>query len=268
MRIAIAFLSKYPSIETINFATKIGIETDFKAHIIVDSMEPVAITQNCMIVQLSDTICMSAGYKNCNIGDNITSIKKNPTAWDKFLYYFCELDTSYDYVWVFEDDVFIPSIDVLKNLILKYTEFDLVTANNFVRRNNDMTWYWPHIIDKIQGPHFNSMVCAAGLSKNLLEVIKKRVQVAGELFYIESLLNTLAIQNSLSVKCPLELKSIVWMGHWGIDEFLLLPHNIFHPLKDIDDYESKRALIKDKIEDGYIPKNNLPGFINEMLKHE
>jgi hypothetical protein len=268
MRIAIAFLTKYPGSETINFANKIGYETNFKAHIIVDSMEPVPITEHCTIVQLSDSICMSAGFKNCNIGNNVTSIKKNPTAWDKFLYFFCELNTSFDFVWVFEDDVFIPNIDVLRRLINKYTEFDLVTANNFVRRGDDMSWYWPHIIDKIPGPHFNSMVCAAGISKNLLEVINKRVKSAGELFYIESLLNTLAIQNSLSVHCPLELKSIVWMGHWGIDEFILLPNNIFHPLKDIEKYPEKRELILAKIKEGYTPKNNLPGFITELLPHE
>ena len=268
MRIAIAFLTKYPLDETIYFASKIGLQTNYKVHIIVDSMEPVPITENCSIIQISDNICVSAGYKNCNIGDNVTSIKKNPTAWDKFLFYFCELDTQYDTVWVFEDDVFIPSVSALENLIEKYKSFDLVTANNFVRRGDDMSWYWPHIIDKIPGPHFTSMVCASGISKNLLKAIKNRVAVAGELFYIESLLNTLAIQNSLSVKCPLELKSIVWLGEWGINEFLLLPNSIFHPLKDIEEYENKREMIESAKSSGYKPINKLPNFINDILNDE
>ena len=78
-----------------------------------------------------DEVCVAKGFTNSNISKNDTHIAKNPIAWDKYLYLFCEVYTTYDFVWVFEEDCFIPSVESLKALDYVYSSYDLVCANNF-----------------------------------------------------------------------------------------------------------------------------------------
>jgi hypothetical protein len=182
------------------------------------------------------------------------------------LYYFCEVETKYDFLWVFEDDVFIPSIESLVNLD-KYSNFDLVAPNNHRKNDDYLDWHWRHIIDKTRKPFYYSMVCAIGISKRLLEVIKEYNRENKKLFYLESMFNTLAMQKGLFVKTPIELSSIVWMGDWSINEFLLLPNNMFHPVKSINEHEDIRKDILEKKLNGFIPKNNLPDFILKKLEN-
>jgi hypothetical protein len=60
-----------------------------------------------------------------------------------------------------------------------------------------------------------------------------------------------------------ELKSIVWMGEWGINEFLLLPNNVFHPRKDIENHYKLRESTKLERFLHVKPKNNLPDFLKK-----
>ena len=265
MSVAIAFLCKIPHPDTISFADKVAIETGFRVFVVVDSMVKIEPTRNCSIIQLDDTLTLASGYKNCEIGTGITSVGKNPTAWDKFCWYFAQLDTAYDNVWVFEDDVYIPSSQTLINLCLKYNKYDLVTANNFQRVNGDMAWYWPHIINKIEGPHYHSMMCGAGMSRAMLEKINERVQQKGELLYLEALFNTIATNSGLKVHNPFELKSIVWWGEWDINALLLFPDNVFHPIKPVERHQELRLLTQRAIDEKVVPVNNLPSFITDLM---
>jgi hypothetical protein len=44
-------------------------------------------------------------------------LEKDYVSWDKALYYFCHREgKSYDFLWLIEDDVFIPSVDTLTAL--------------------------------------------------------------------------------------------------------------------------------------------------------
>ena len=63
-----------------------------------------------------------------------------------------------------------------------------------------------------------------------------------------------------------EFKSIVWVGEWGLDEFLLLPLNVFHPIKNIDEHQNLRESINDFKGSNYIPTNKLPIFIKNLMK--
>jgi hypothetical protein len=105
------------------------------------------------------------------------------------------------------------------------------------------------------------MVCVMGLSRNTLNAVKSYKNDKNSLFYIEVMFNTLALQNNLNTIDPKELKSIVWLGDWGLNEFLLLPNNIFHPRKDIDNFNNlRKEIVKAKL-NGVVPKNNLPHFL-------
>jgi hypothetical protein len=272
MKTAIVFLTKTPHANTIKFAKEIQEKTPFEVIIIADDYEYNHQKKTTMgmgsdvpiTIQIGDALCVSKGYHHSNI-NGATHIKKDPIAMDKFLYLLCE-EWNFDFVWVFEDDVFIPSVDTIINLHRNYCQYDLVTPNNFLKQDTLPDWHWKHIFSKIEPPYYYSMVCAMGLSKAMLDCIKKYVAENGELFYIEAMFNTLAMQNGLEVMDAFELKSIVWQGEWGIDEFLLLPNNVFHPRKDIENHPTLRKQIEGySAMSEYVPTNKLPPFINELL---
>ena len=55
------------------------------------------------------------------------------------------------------------------------------------------------------------------------------------------------------------------MGKWAADEFLLLPNNVFHPLKNIHEYEGYRKEIQVLKNMNFKPTNNLPNFIKDLM---
>jgi hypothetical protein len=260
-REAVVFLCTNLQNEVVKFANQIYKQTDFEVFLIVDSNDKVELKDNLFtIIQYEDSICKDAGYLGCNNKDK-THIQKEVIAWDKFFYAFCNELSDYNFVWVFEEDVFIPSIECIVNINRKYGHYDLVTANNFKKTDNVPDWHWIEIFKKLEPPYYFSMVSACGLSKNLFQEIKKYVEKNKYLVHHEVLLNTLANQSNLKVITAKELKSIVWLGEWGIDEFIRLPDNFFHPRKDIENYSYIRETIAEHILAGYKPKKKLPDFL-------
>lgn len=266
---AIVFLTKQVHQETINFAMKLG--THFDVFIVEDSTyiwETETINsykkKNVEIIRIEDNVCVESGYVGTNIVGS-THIPKQVLAIDKFLLEFCEHRLDYNKIWVFEDDVFIPSVEIILQLHDKYKNYDLVTPNHFEKNDRILDWHWKHIFDKIEKPYFYSMVCGMMVSRKMLHQIKKYVAANKRLFYLEVMFNTLAHQSGLKIKDAFELKSVVWQGRWAADEFLLLPNNVFHPLKDLDKYESYRSEIKALKKSNYQPKNNLPNFITDLM---
>lgn len=270
--IAVIFLCKRVTRQIADFANKVARESNYKPFIVVDEWESA---NNFMpgdlftIVTVSDEDCKKYGYVGCNITGKETHIKKDVIAWDKMLAFFCQREKQIDFAWIFEDDVFIPSVDTIKRLTEKYSNTDLVVPNNFHKAYNANDWHWPNIVDKIGPPYFHSMVSACGMSQKMFGEVKKFVDEKHTLFHIEAMFNTLAMQNrSLSVSDIFEFKSVVWQGFWGIDEFLLLPNNVFHPVKQLtseDLHEDLRKDIQQAKMQGYVPVNSLPEFINRLM---
>lgn len=263
MKTAVAFLTTSPHDNTIKFAKEVN-NIGFDTFIICDNYYPTIdqdLDNYIEFIHISDEMCMKMGYVNSNISSNSTHIKKNPIAWDKFLLFFCENAPEYDFVWVFEDDCYMESVNVLQSLHLKYSGYDLVTPNNFKNDGTAMDWHWRDIYPMIEGPYAYSMVCGAGMSRNMLNLVQDYKNINSSLFYIEVMFNTLALQNNLKVMDAFELKSIVWMGEWGINEFLLLPNNVFHPRKDIENHYKLRESTKLERFLHVKPKNNLPDFL-------
>lgn len=217
------------------------------------------------IVAANESYMLKNGFYGCNINGEETHIKKKIIAYDKFLFFFtqlAELKKDYDFVWVFEDDVFIPNVQTIVTLNLKYgTPYDLAVANHNPKVDNLVDWHWEHIIPYIEGPWFSSMVCAAGFSREMLNEVEKYRHSISRYIHIESMFNTIADHSELCVIPVPELKSCVWMGDWGLDEFIMLPDNVFHPLKQIGDHQSYRDAIKVAKENGYNPNKHLPEFL-------
>lgn len=267
MKTAIVFLSKQPSKETLDFADEVYDKSKFDVFVIVDDEEYVLpfVSKKHVAYTVEDQECRKHNYVGCNIAQGHTHISKDIIAWDKFLFLFCEVLTTYDYVWVFEDDVFIPFVNTIAKLHDNYSCYDLVTPNNFPKTDNAMDWHWESIMESIKAPYHFSMVCAMGLSRKVLTKIREYKKQNNKLFHIEAMFNTIAMQNKLTVHAPLELKSVVWMGEWSINEFLLLPNNVFHPKKDTSEHPEYRKRIKEYSTNGYKPVNMLPQFIKDSM---
>lgn len=230
-----------------------------------DSDEGIIYSEKVSVMHFPDSVCREHGYINSNIGDSHTHIRKNPIALDKALYYLCELDKS-DFVFIIEEDCFVPFPLTIQNLFDNYGKSDLVVANNFYNDGSAMDWHWSNVYPLIQPPYYYSMVCAVGVSRKMLDCIKKYKEENNTLLYCEVMFNTLAMQNNLNVICAFELLSVVWMGDWGIDEFLLLPDNIFHPRKDIENHKALRVELTEGILSRRKPsKNRLPPFITDLM---
>ena len=275
MKTAIAFLCKEINQHTLDFANEIAAKKFAKVYIVSDQVDSVSkldvfdnlnwvinVTFLAETFFVRDSVCIAHGYVGCNISETATHIKKEVIAYDKFLWLFAYLQIgAFDNIWVFEDDCFIPSIDALITLNEKYKNFDLVTPNNFLKRDNLNDWHWSHIVDKIEPPYYHSMVCAAMFSKKMLAEIRNYVSENKRLFYIEAMFNTIAMQKGLKVVDAKELKSVVWMGEWGLDEFVQLPNNIFHPIKDFEKHKECRKDIKTAKVVEYKPTKKLPDFL-------
>ena len=273
MKTAIVFLCKEINGNTLAFANEIANKNFAHVYIVSDELEKYFVglpdmnwitntTHPATKFYVRDSACIKDGYVGCNISETATHIKKQVIAYDKFLWIFARLQFGgYDNIWVFEDDCFIPSIDALINLNEKYKKFDLVTANNFLKRDRINDWHWNYIVNRIEAPYYYSMVCAAMFSKRLLAEIKNYVDANCRLFYIEAMFNTIAMQKGLKVTDASELKSIVWMGEWGLDEFVQLPNNIFHPIKDLEKHKEFRKDIQTAKTVGYKPTKELPAFL-------
>jgi hypothetical protein len=266
MNVAVVFLTVIPRQNTISFALEIKKLLNLDVFIVVDDNSCSLDIEDLHIIQVNDD--KTKPYINSNITNNSTHIKKNPIAMDKFLHSFCENYLEYDFVWVFEDDVFIPSVDTIANLHNNYGHFDLVVPNHFEKNNRFPDWHWLSIFPLFpnrEEPFYYSMVCAMGISRGMLNAIKKYAHEKESLFYIEVMFNTLAEDNNLNIVDPLELKSIVWMGEWSYNEFLLLPNNVFHPRKDIENHYNLRQGINILTSTNYEPINKLPPFIKDLL---
>lgn len=270
MKKAVAFLINKPHQATVEFAQEVALKTDFDVYLVVDNNDKDYKYDNLKVYQLPDEEC--GWYKNSASVKGFTSLQKNPNAWDKMFHLFChkpytntETKTDYDFMWVFEEDVFVPDINTIVNLQNKYKDYDLVTPNNFLKKDNIKDWHWSYILDRWDAPFYYSMVCVFGMSKNMAKQIEQFAFKNLTLYYHEIMLNTIAMQKGLKVIDAFELKSIVWMGDWGVDEFLLLPNNVFHPVKNIESHELLRKTISVAKKGGYKPVNKLPEFIKILI---
>ncbi len=267
---AICFLCKELHKETYAFGQEITKNLGLPVYYVIDScITPSFVLEKDItsLIKITDKYSVKMGFQNCMItGQKINTIlAKNPISYDKMLLHFCRKQLDVDFLLVFEDDVFIPSVDTIEHLITTYNQYDLVTPNNFYKDNEIWDWHWKSVLNTIDPPYYYSMVSAFGISRNLLNVIDDFVKKNNTLFFTEIMFNTLAMQNKLKVTDAFELKSVVWLGSWCIDDWLLLPNNVFHPMKELNNYESYRKAIVSGREKNLRPVNNLPSFIKDLM---
>ncbi|CAF1298703.1 unnamed protein product [Didymodactylos carnosus] len=235
---AVCFLTRTPHEEIIRFAKEIGEQqSTIDVYIMIDDntyQPPEGYNNYFQFVRIDNAECCSHGYK---MSSHLV-LQKECMSWDKSIYFFCMKKIEYDFVWLVEDDTFIPSVQALVSLNDQASsgQYDLVCQKNDHNPNGRLdTWaHWHDAQGKFQLPWYHSMVCAIGVSRRLLNEISKYAKYRGFLPFIEYMFNTIAMQANLRVHNPPELSTIIWRQDWPYEQIQARPMNWYHPIKDFN----------------------------------
>lgn len=213
-RVAACFLTRIPDPILIEFAQSVRQVMD--AFIMIDdnSYAPPSSTLNPAVrfLQIDNDEAIAHGYCNSSkvhfvwcgarAADETVCI-----SWDKALYYFCHLvRDQYDFVWLIEDDVFIPSVASLERLTERALAgtHDLVTCENRIKNSDPFDsedWYWYECRDRfrIPLPWYRSLQCACGFSRRMLNEVAKFVETHRAIGFIGTIDLSLVVAYSLSL---------------------------------------------------------------------
>lgn len=237
---AVCYLTRVPDAETIEFAQALAqdprLSSTVDVHIMVDDNNYRAQSNSSIkFIQIDNNECISNGYHS----SSKIELHKDCIAWDKAIYYFCQLkQNDYSFVWILEDDSFVPSVDAFVNLHEKYSpegNGDLICQKNDENlHGNTSGWKWADVVGKFQPPWYHSMVCAIGCSRKLLDAIANYIQQRRFIPFIEYMFNTICMQSHLKVVNPPELSTIVFRENWTWEHIRDRPNNWFHPFKNAD----------------------------------
>ena len=155
-------------------------------------------------------------------------------SWDKALLHFTLLQKKHSFVWLVEDDVFIPSVQAFRSLHQLYSNTsDLITAHHDLNLLGDASyWHWPLAVGKFPPPWALSSTNAVGLSRRMLTAAYDVIRWIGEVPFHEYFFNTLAMQLNFNIVKPTELNRIAHVGYTPFEEVSKKPNNFWHPLKN------------------------------------
>jgi hypothetical protein len=233
MKNIICFLTVKPTKEFYNFAKTLK-NNEYDVYIIVDSNDYIIPEYDgaIPIIKVNNNICESRGFKN-----TLYYCNNKAFARDKALYYFTVSRISFKYLWLIEEDVFIPNTTIIPSIDSKYPNFDLLCKANKItsKITQPIDWHWPKIKSNIfiQLPWACSLVCAIRITPKLLGCIAKYAKTFNTLFLDEALFNTIAIHNGLAIRAIEELSKLEFNKRWNINEFS--EKYLYHPIKNIQD---------------------------------
>lgn len=216
--------------------------TKYDIYVIIDDnskdyKEEFKKFNNINIIQIIDEECKKNGFINMNF-----TINKIISGWEKAIYYFSSINTKYNKIWFFEDDVFFYNEQTLLNIDFKYNDSDLLSTycgeNTSGHKNN---WHWSKIDIKFTPPYYYAMVCCVRMSEYLLSKIKEYANEYNTLFFLEALFPTLCKKHNLQYDIVKELKNIVYRKNY--DDKVIDKNNLFHPVKDLTKHVYYREML-------------------------
>ena len=189
-------------------------------------------------IQIQNEDCEKNGFVGSSVATKLPPIM----AWDKAMYYFSHIETAYDHIWFFEDDVFFFSETTLIRMDEKYEKCDLLTRSHTIKYENNLEgwWHWNQVAGNINLPWAYSLICICRISNILLEKVSEYANKNKKIFFIEALLNTLAIHNNLNVGTPPQLITVVQGDISPIEVNKDKMFFVFHPYKDINKHQEMR----------------------------
>jgi hypothetical protein len=232
-KIALCILSRNYSEYWIDFLKK------FKNHdvfLVIDNNDILYDSQinGVNIIQIPNETCIQSNYWKTSCWSNLPNL----VAWDRSLYYFNRINTSYEHVWFLEEDVFVMNERVIDTIDTNYPDSDLLVPFHDVNESGDIHHGWNHwvnVIHRIGTPWAHSLVAASRLSRRLLDEVDNYLKDRHFMF-IEALFSTLAHHNNLKIDHPEELKTtITYDGKWNPNYIDI--SKIYHPMKNIEEHK-------------------------------
>ncbi|CAF1165390.1 unnamed protein product [Adineta steineri] len=254
---ALCFIMKYPTYQNFSFVQELT-EDAKKYHLdifmMIDdnrlNLSKISTKYDFRLLRIENNQSRYYGYqKSIELGDNEREI----TSWDKALLYFTVLNKNYSFVWLIENDVFIPSVQAFRSLHqLYFNTSDLIVPNSTVNLiGKTSTWHWSMAADKLILPWASSMVNVVGLSQRMLVAIADYVRWLGEVPYHEFFFHSLAIHLNFTMVVPTELSAFFYRRHYSDEEVLRQPNNLWHSFKD----RVRQSTMRKRLGD-YISQNN------------
>jgi hypothetical protein len=183
--------------------------------------------KNITFIQLDDEKCLIDGFSNLNF----VTLKKPVTGWDKALYYFAKINTKYENVWFFEDDVFFNSEETIIKLDKKYKKEDIL-CNSSYEEGKLNEWLWNIIKIEFKPPYFCGMMCCIRLSKKFFSHINEYANKYKTLFFLEAFFPSIAKKYGLNIiESPEEFKTITYRNTPNENE--INNDFLYHPLKNV-----------------------------------
>ena len=175
---------------------------------------------NLYFLQVNQSVCINRGFWQLDVFH-----AGAPSGRDKSLYAFTQWYPHYEFVWLIEEDVFIPSIEAfldLHRLAMPDRSHlraaaDVVTSPVPTRlplqNVNVSEWHWDKVVplaSRVLPPTFNvtaGYVCVLGLSRTFLVLADEFALTHGRFFFLESFFTTMGSFWNLSVLLPAQLDS-------------------------------------------------------------
>lgn len=128
--------------------------------------------------------------------------------------------------------IILQQNQIFEKINSKYLNTDLLVKENNL--NFERTrWCWNHVRPFLKEPTGFSFIQTCRLSRNLLKLVNNTAKKLKRLVIIETLFNSLAMQNGLSIGHPEELNLLHWDRNLtNLD--ILDKNKIYHPVKDIN----------------------------------
>jgi hypothetical protein len=190
-------------------------------------------------IKIDNDICKQAGYF-----DSSYIIKKEVIAWDKALYYFGSLDKSYRHVWFSEDDVYLRSVDITKNIDGADNKSDLLCKEKTINTSGEVeSWmHWIKAKEHFDIPWSGSLQCICRMSNKMLSAIDDFVKKNGRLNFIEILFTNIADKNGMIITNPPQFRGMEYHSEHlqNIINMALDPEVIYHAVKNTKEHEDLR----------------------------
>ena len=151
---AVVFLcSEKPPIGFMNFAQELERRDKYEVFYVMDDNKHLHHHLDRFahkFIQIPDKETKTEGFWG-----TVLYFPDRSCAKDKALYYFSRIDPEYEFVWLLEQDVFIPSNQTLEWMDKKYPTQDVLSPHYAVRvveNEPPNTWHWGKLRGTIKLP--------------------------------------------------------------------------------------------------------------------
>lgn len=255
-RVAVVRISRDTDSAAAAFAENIGSYPNYDAIMVTDEEpeggEPWAMKKvgNVTYVRVNAKVAEAAGFSHSHV-HAIFKARRRTLSQDKAMFYLARLapDPNWSYVWLVEDDVFVPGPSSFAYFDSQYPEVDVLCKYVVPEQTVDTPapgWNnWGYVQD-VPPPRWRTLASAIRVSNRMLDRWLHFAREHGKLAFHESLPLTLAFHANYSVETPKELSTMSCCNRTPpsvkkvVDHAKALPHAFWHRVKNVTHHEVYR----------------------------